>query len=52
MPDKNSHRGKLILFVEDDPALLQLGSVSLERAGYAFAGAPNGFQGVHLARKL
>jgi len=52
MPDKNSHRGKLILFVEDDPALLQLGSVSLERAGYAFAGAPNGFQGLHLARKL
>jgi putative two-component system response regulator len=52
MLDKNSHRGKLILFVEDDPALLQLGSVSLERAGYAFAGAANGFEGLHLARKL
>lgn len=52
MSDKNSHRGKLILFVEDDPALLQLGSVSLERAGYAFAGAPNGFEGLHLARTL
>lgn len=52
MPDNNSHRGKLILFVEDDPALLQLGSVSLERAGYLFAGAPNGFEGLHLAHKL
>ncbi|MDX6611670.1 MAG: cyclic di-GMP phosphodiesterase [Blastocatellia bacterium] len=52
MPDKNSHRGKLVLFVEDDPALLQLGSVSLERAGYVFAGAPNGFEGLHLARTL
>ena len=52
MPPKNSHKGKLILFVEDDPALLQLGKVSLERAGYAFAGAPNGFEGLHLVRKL
>src|SRR5687768_4713448 len=52
MPEKNSHKRKLVLFVEDDPALLQLGSVSLERAGYAFAGATNGFEGLHLARKL
>jgi putative two-component system response regulator len=52
IPDTNSHRGKLILFVEDDPALLELGSVSLKRAGYSFAGAPNGFEGLHLARKL
>lgn len=53
MPDQaTSHKGKLILFVEDDPALLQLGSVSLQRAGYGFAGAANGFEGLHLARKL
>ena len=52
MSEKKLHKGKLILFVEDDPALLQLGSVSLERAGYRFAGAPNGFEGLHLARKL
>ncbi|MFN2455332.1 MAG: HD domain-containing phosphohydrolase [Pyrinomonadaceae bacterium] len=44
--------GKLVLFVDDDPSLLKLGHISLERAGYRFAGAASGREGLRLACEL
>ncbi len=44
--------GKHVLFVDDDPSLLKLGRISLERAGYRFAGATGGREGLQLAREL
>lgn len=49
---KFSHKRRNILFVDDDPALLRLGRVSLERAGYTFAGASDGHQGLRRAYEL
>src|SRR2546423_15469856 len=46
-PDK-----RLVLFVDDDPSLLKLGRISLERAGYEFIGASNGRQGLDFAREM
>ncbi len=48
IPDKS----RLILFVDDDPSLLKLGRISLERAGYEFIGAADGHQGLHFAREM
>jgi putative two-component system response regulator len=41
---------KLVLFVDDDPSLLRLGRLTLERAGYQFLGAADGREGLRLAR--
>lgn len=43
--------GKLILYVDDDPLLLRLGRMNLERAGYRFMGAPGGREGLRCARQ-
>ena len=43
---------RLILFVDDDPELRRLARVSLERAGYGYAGAADGREGLRLAREL
>ena len=51
MPDKRSDK-RLVLFVDDDPSLLKLGRISLERAGYEFIGASNGRQGLDFAREM
>jgi putative two-component system response regulator len=51
MSTKRSER-RLILFVDDDPSLLKLGRISLERAGYEFIGALNGRQGLEFAREI
>lgn len=40
---------KLILFVDDDPSLLRLGRMTLERAGYRFLGALGGHEGLRHA---
>ena len=45
-------RKKLILFVDDDPALLKMGRMALEGAGYDFLGAPGGNEGLRLAREF
>ena len=41
---------KLVLFVDDDPSLLRLGRLTLERAGYQFLGAADGREGLRYAR--
>ena len=41
---------KLILYVDDDPLLLRLGRMNLERAGYRFVGARDGREGLQFAR--
>jgi putative two-component system response regulator len=46
------NKRKLVLLVDDDPELCRLGRVSLERAGYGFACAPDGNEGLRLAREL
>jgi putative two-component system response regulator len=51
MSDKRSDK-KLVLFVDDDPSLLKLGRISLERAGYEFIGASDGRQGLDFAREM
>jgi putative two-component system response regulator len=43
-------RRKLVLFVDDDPSLLRLGRLTLERAGYQFLGASDGREGLRFAR--
>ena len=43
-------RRKLVLFVDDDPSLLRLGRLTLERAGYQFLGAADGREGLRFAR--
>jgi len=52
MPCINQNTDKLVLFIDDDPSLLKLGRISLERAGYRFAGAASGQQGLQAAREL
>lgn len=52
MLEKSSERRKLILFVDDDPSLLRLGRLNLERAGYRFQGALGGREGLRQARAL
>jgi putative two-component system response regulator len=51
MLEMSRERRKLILFVDDDPSLLRLGRLSLERAGYLFQGALGGREGLHQARR-
>ncbi len=48
----NQHTNKLVLFVDDDPSLLKLGRISLERAGYRFAGATSGHDGLLIAQEM
>ncbi len=50
MLESASAKDKLILFIDDDAALLNLGRVALERAGYQFLGALGGHDGLELAR--
>ena len=45
------HRKGHVLFVDDDPSLLRLGRLSLERAGFKFTGALCGRDGLRLARR-
>ena len=45
-----SEKRKLVLFVDDDPSLLRLGRLTLERAGYNFLGALDGREGLRNAR--
>ncbi|MGB7926203.1 MAG: HD domain-containing phosphohydrolase [Pyrinomonadaceae bacterium] len=52
MSGKLSAKRRLVLFVDDDPSLLQLGRISLERAGYEFIGASDGRQGLEFAREI
>ena len=52
MGELSSDGKKLILFIDDDPSLLYLGRRSLERAGYRFAGALGGLDGLRQARLL
>lgn len=52
MSNKLSDKRRLVLFVDDDPSLLQLGRISLERAGYEFIGASDGRQGLEFAREI
>jgi putative two-component system response regulator len=52
MPDKNMSQNNLVLFIDDDPALLHIGKLSLERSGFGFLGASNGVDGLRLAREL
>ena len=52
MSERNLNQKRLVLIVDDDPELRRLGRVSLERAGYEFAGAANGSEGLRKARKL
>lgn len=40
---------KLVLFIDDDPSLLRLGRLTLERAGYHFLGASDGREGLRFA---
>lgn len=42
----------MILLVDDDQELRRIGRLSLERAGYGFADAPDGSEGLQLAREL
>ena len=49
--DNPAEQKRLILFVDDDPALLRLGRLSLERAGYGFEGALGGREGLRKARE-
>jgi putative two-component system response regulator len=52
MSSKSSDKRRLVLFVDDDPSLLRLGRISLERAGYEFIGAIDGRQGLQFAREM
>src|ERR1043166_2478460 len=52
MSESYPNNRRLILLVDDDPELRRLGRVSLERAGYTFAGAAQGSEGLKLAREL
>ena len=52
MSEQYLSKRRLILFVDDDPQLRRLGRVSLERAGYGFAEAADGREGLRLAREL
>ena len=46
----SSEKRKRVLFVDDDPSLLRLGRLTLERAGYSFVGALDGREGLRQAR--
>jgi putative two-component system response regulator len=48
----SSERKKLVLFIDDDPSLLRLGRLTLERAGYRFAGALGGQEGLRQAQAV
>ena len=50
MLEEPASKRRLILFVDDDPTLLRLGRLSLERAGYDCIGAPGGQEGLAQAR--
>ena len=52
MSGKRPDKRRLVLFVDDDPSLLKLGRISLERAGYEFLGASDGRQGLYFAREM
>jgi putative two-component system response regulator len=52
MSSKHPDKRRLVLFVDDDPSLLKLGRISLERAGYQFIGASNGRQGLEFAQEV
>jgi putative two-component system response regulator len=52
MSNKRPDKRRLVLFIDDDPSLLKLGRISLERAGYEFIGASDGRQGLQLAREM
>jgi len=52
MSEPYSNKKRWVLFVDDDPELRRLGRISLERAGYGFAEAANGSEGLRLAREL
>jgi putative two-component system response regulator len=52
MSEQYLSKRRLILFVDDDPELRRLARVSLERAGYGYAGAADGREGLRLAREL
>jgi putative two-component system response regulator len=45
----SSEKRKLVLFIDDDPSLLRLGRLTLERAGYRFTGALGGHDGLRQA---
>lgn len=47
-----SDRDRLLLLVEDDPAVALVYRLGLEREGYRVAVAPDGEEGVRLAREL
>ncbi|HYN86129.1 MAG TPA: HD domain-containing phosphohydrolase [Pyrinomonadaceae bacterium] len=50
MLKQSEEKRRLVLFVDDDPSLLRLGRMTLERAGYRFLGALDGREGLNLAR--
>ena len=52
MSEQLLNKRKLVLLVDDDEELCKLGRLSLERAGYGFACAPDGSEGLRLAREL
>jgi putative two-component system response regulator len=52
MSEQLLNKRKLVLLVDDDRELCKLGRISLERAGYGFACAPDGSEGLRLAREL
>ena len=52
MRETSSNKKGVILFVDDDPALLRVGQLALERAGYSFVGASGGEAGLREARSL
>jgi putative two-component system response regulator len=52
MATSKLNQNSLVLFIDDDPALLHLGRISLERAGFSFVGAANGYDGLRFAAEL
>jgi putative two-component system response regulator len=52
MASSKLNQNSLVLFIDDDPALLHLGRISLERAGFSFVGATNGYDGLRFAAEL
>ena len=52
MSEQLLNKRKLVLLVDDDPEMCKLGRISLERAGYGFVCAPDGSEGLRLAREL
>ncbi len=50
MLKSSSEKRRLVLFIDDDPSLLRLGRLTLERAGYRFVGALGGHEGLQQAR--